>query len=308
MKVSFKYLLIGAFIASFLLISYIISISQQGKLKIVFCDVGQGDAAYIRTPDNHEIVIDGGPNDRINDCLGKYMDFWDRSIDMLILSHPQKDHMQGFISLLDRYKVEYFIAPPVGNQTQGYQDLLAVINRKHVAVKNAYRGDTIDIGEVHLSFLWPDKQWVAKTTSLSQCTGSCKAFGQGNVLGMATTDDLNDFSSYIHLKYGTFDALFTGDGDSKIQPQIMTLGDLTPIELLKFPHHGSKTGMLPEFLALIKPELAIISVGRNSYGHPNSVVLEMLSQQQIPFKRTDREGDMVVTSDGAKWAVEKGKN
>lgn len=304
-----KYLIIGGFFSSFLLLSYLITASDQGKLKVVFCDVGQGDAAYIRTPDNHDIVIDAGPNDRVLTCLGKYMPFYDRSIDMVILSHPQKDHLQGLISLLDRYSVDYFIAPPVGNETEGYSQLLDIVKRRQIRVRNAYRGEEIALGKVSLRFLWPDKQWVvANLTIQSFASAQDKFLASDSVLGLSTDNELNDFSSYTHLTYDTFDVLFTGDGDSRIQPEIMKWGSLSLVEILKFPHHGSKTGILSEFLEVIKPQIAIISVGKNSYGHPTQEALKLLKSFAVNVKRTDLDGDIIVTSDGKSWNLDTSKN
>lgn len=126
---------------------------------------------------------------------------------------------------------------------------------------------------------------------------------EGAVLGLSTDTELNSFSYYLHLQYGEFDALFTGDGDSKIQPEIMKTAELPNVEVLKFPHHGSKYGLLPEFLELIKPELAVVSVGKNSYGHPTKEALQLLESRSIKIKRTDIGGDVEVVSDGRNWRM-----
>src|SRR3989338_10871213 len=103
-----KNYIISLFIGIILLFSYIFSLSDN-KLHLIFCDVGQGDAIYIRMPDNSDLLIDGGPNDKVLSCLGKHMPFYDRTIDVVVLSHPQTDHLQGLISVIDRYNVGYFI-------------------------------------------------------------------------------------------------------------------------------------------------------------------------------------------------------
>src|SRR3972149_6329793 len=103
-----KYFLFGFLIGFILLTSYFFSL-PDGKLHIIFCDVGQGDAAYIRTPNNQDMLIDGGPDDKVLSCLGRHMPFYDRTIDVVVLTHPQKDHLQGLISVVERYTVKYFV-------------------------------------------------------------------------------------------------------------------------------------------------------------------------------------------------------
>lgn len=297
---------IGVIVILFL--AFVTSASSQndGKLRIYFCDVGQGDAAYIRFPDGEDMVIDGGPNKKILDCLGRYMPFYDREIDVVVLSHPQKDHMQGLIDVLDRYSVSFVVIGAEGNESLGYTQLVDVIRRRNIPLKQLYRGDEISMGEARIRVLWPTRQFVAANVPIDQCgnaTMKCSILENGAVLGLSTDEELNNFSYYMHLRYGEFDALFTGDGDSKIQPKIEALGGIPDVEVLKFPHHGSKKGISGEFLDLIGPELAVISVGKNSYGHPTKEALEILRNKDIRILRTDRDGDVVVESDGRRWEV-----
>lgn len=282
-----KYFLSGVVIGGILLFSFFLSL-PDGKLHVVFCNVGQGDAAYIRTPNNQDMLIDGGPDNKVLSCLGKYMPFYDRAIDLVLLTHPQKDHLQGLISVVERYTVKHFVIGVVGNETEGYRKLVEAIQKKKVPTRNLYLGDTFSLGSVKFSVLWPERSWVSDKS----------------VLGLSTDTGLNSFSYFLHLSYGSFDALFTGDGDSRIQPEIMRQANLPDIEVLKFPHHGSKTGILPEFLDKIHPELAVISVGKNSYGHPSKEAIELLSNRAIRIKRTDEDGNVEVISDGSTWKIE----
>lgn len=277
-----KYFLFGALIGGVLLFSFFFTL-PDGKLHVVFCNVGQGDAVYIRTPNNQDMLIDGGPDNKVLSCLGKYMPFYDRTIDVVVLTHPQKDHLQGLISVIERYTVKHFVIGVVGNETEGYQQLVEAIEKKKVPTKNLYSGDTFSLGSVKFSVLWPERNWVSSHTTLD--TG------------------LNSFSYFLHLSYGAFDALFTGDGDRQIQPEIMRQASLPDVEVLKFPHHGSKTGILPAFLDKVKPELAVISVGKNSYGHPSKEAIDLLKERSITIKRTDRDGNVEVESDGKNWKI-----
>src|SRR3989344_8210677 len=121
-KLRVGYLISGVATGLVLLFSFLGSL-PDGTLHIVFCDVGQGDAAYIRFPDGRDMVVDGGPNDRVIACLGRHMPFWDRHIDMVAMTHPQKDHMQGLIAVFERFDVDYFLRSDIGNTTEGYQRL-----------------------------------------------------------------------------------------------------------------------------------------------------------------------------------------
>ena len=109
-----------------------------------------------------DMVIDGGPDDRILQCLGKYMPFWDRHIDIVALSHPQKDHLQGLISVFNRYTVDYFMHSDIDNNSQGYLDLTSLIKAHHIPVELMTRGDVVRIGTTTLSMIWPSSEQIAK--------------------------------------------------------------------------------------------------------------------------------------------------
>jgi len=109
---------------------------------------------------------------------------------------------------------------------------------------------------------------------------------------MSTERKLNDFSLVFLLRWPKFTVLLMGDADSRVQEEIMVDNNLPKVNLLKFPHHGSKTGLREDFLALIKPKEAVISVGRNSYGHPTAEALELLDKYKVEIRRTDLEGDI----------------
>lgn len=296
-----KSFLLGASFGIILLFSLLFSLPDN-RLHLIFCDVGEGDAIYIRTSGNLDMLIDGGPNDQVLTCLGKHMPFYDRTIDIVALSHPQKDHLQGILSVIERYNVKYIVIGVEGNETEGYKRLLDGIAKKKIPVKHLYRGDSFSFGEVKLSVLWPEKQWVAD--NLSSHVDDLSYLSNPQVLGLSTIQDkINDFSFFIHLQYGSFDALFTGDGDDRVQSEVLKLGNLPDIEVVKVPHHGSKKAFLPLFLEKIRPEYAVISVGKNSYGHPTKEVIELLSNRAVKILRTDERGDIEVVSDGKNYSI-----
>lgn len=294
-----RHFIAGMLIGMILLYFYVYTL-PDGRLHLVFCNVGQGDAIYIRTPSNQDLLIDGGPDDKVLSCLGKNMPFYDRTIDVVILSHPQDDHLKGLLLVLARFKVKNFVVGVVGNETEGYQKLIGLLKEKNIPLKNLYTGDSFSLGQVKVSIFWPEKKWLA--ANLSSSLSDLSTLSNLPVLGLTTTrQELNDFSHILHLSFGSFDALFTGDADSHIQPEIMRLIDLPEVEVLKFPHHGSKYGALAEFLEKVSPELAVISVGKNPWGHPTEETLKLLNSKAIKIKRTDREGDIEVVSNGQTW-------
>lgn len=291
MKISKKHFGFGIFVGLALFFGFIFS-QPDGNLHVVFCDVGQGDAVYVRFPDGKDGLFDGGPlNNKVLSCLGKHMPFYDRTIEVVALSHAQADHFGGLIEVLKRYNVNLFLTSPIGNkEAKSYQRLVQLTKDKKVKVQNVYDGDVLDDGNVILASLWPQRAFIT------------------SMLGLHTThQDLNDFSLVFKLSYGDFDVLLTGDAEADILKKILTSNSLdlgtNPIEVLKVPHHGAKAGFSQEIVSQLKPKLAVISVGKNSYGHPSNKILEILRDYDIKILRTDEDGEIEVVSDGKKWWV-----
>jgi len=327
------YLITGIITGLLLLLSFFTTI-PDGKLHITFCDVGQGDGIYIRFPDGKDMVVDGGPGNKIISCLSRHMPFWDRSIDLALLTHPQKDHLTGLIAVLERYRVQYLMRSDVGNSTEGFDVLTKLVKQKNMTEKFVTTGEMITVGPSTLSILWPSKEQIVSmkpksNVTMQQCNNSSQT-PCSSVLGVTTGSNLNDASVVFFLSYGLFDALFPGDADSHVQPRMLSLrsaglsesisGKDGSIELFKVPHHGSKTGMTDAFLQQIsfvrgrlaklnsssqQKSLAVISVGKNSYGHPAPEIIEKLTSAGFQILRTDKDGDIEVISDGKEWEVKK---
>lgn len=297
---------VSGIVTGLMLVFSLLATLPDGKLHIVFCDVGQGDAAYIRFADGRDMLVDGGPNNKILQCLGNHMPFWDRTINMVLLTHPQRDHLQGLITVLDRYSVDYVVRSDVDNTTEGFRELLDIIKKKHIPVKLVTRGETIAVGATALSILWPSREQIAlfKRHSLA----SQESVLQNSVLGSQSQPDLNDGSIVFTLGYGSFDALFPGDADTRVEENYRSakLAD-DILEVLKVPHHGSRTGMSEDFIKKLHPRLAVVSVGKNSYGHPNADIINNLALTGSRLLRTDQEGDIEVVSDGGSWEVKARK-
>lgn len=301
-KIMFKlrigYLVSGILTGMILLFSFLTTL-PDGKLHIVFCDVGQGDATYVRFPDGRDMLVDGGPNDAVLSCLGKHMPFWDKTINLVVLTHPQKDHAGGLASVLARYNVEYFLKSNIGSEIESYTKLMDLISTKNTQVKLVEQGQMVTVGATSLLALWPSKSQLALGTRLNQLSEQL-----AQVKGASTDVELNDYSVVLWLRYGSFDALLPGDGDSHIQNNLALNAVATDgVELLKVPHHGSKTAMTSEFLDALKPKLAVISVGKNSYGHPAPETIDMLEHIGARVLRTDQAGDIEIISDGKNWKL-----
>ena len=166
--------------------------SYDDKLHIIVCDVGQGDAILIQL-ESSQILVDGGPNNQVMNCLAKFMPFWDREIEIVVMSHPQTDHYAGLIDVFGRYKVNYFLAPSVDNSTQGYKVLKDLIYSSQVQIVNPIDGMDIRLGEIRLDILNPSRQLLSSNLP-------AEASAKKGVLGAFTTKrDFNDFSIVFNL-------------------------------------------------------------------------------------------------------------
>lgn len=261
---------------------------NDNKLHLVFCNVGQGDGIYIRTPKGNDILIDGGPNETILNCLNNNMPFWDRDLELVILTHPHADHIIGLISVLKKYKVLSFATSPSSNSSDVYKELVRILKEKGIAEKILSKGDkfTSDDGII-LTTQWPYSS-LAKT-----------------VLGSKTEYfDQNDSSVVELLSFGKLKVLLPGDVSYSIENELAS--SIPSIDILKVSHHGSKTGTSKEFLEAIRPKLAVISVGKNNnYNFPASSTLELLKSFGIKTLRTDQNGEVEVVSDGEFWEVQE---
>lgn len=266
---------------------------NDGKLHLIVCDVGQGDGILIRTPNGSDILIDGGPDDSILDCLSNHMPFWDRDIEVMILTHPHADHLTGLISVLKRYKVMHYFTENLNSSSLVYRKLQDALAKNSLTAKFNFSGDRIDFTDkTSLLTVWPQKDWLEK-----QKLQDSQSLAKDN-----PSLDVNGFSVIELLSYGNFKALLTGDGGVLVEDKIAnTLGK---IDVLKVPHHGSKTGMSDYFLSEISPKLAIISVGaKNRYGHPSKIALDLLTKYNIKTLETDKNGEVEVISDGKSFRI-----
>lgn len=276
--------------------------TSGANLRIIACDVGQGDA-FLIVQGQSQILIDGGPNDKVIDCLDKYLSFLDRKIEVVILSHPQSDHLRGLIEVFKRFKVDTFVTTQVDSSSQDFGLLKSLVGSSGARVIYATRGSDVRLGLIYLDILSPTSEYFLDHAYK-------KSDVDDSVLGAYTTkDDLNEFSVVALITFGEFDALFTGDMNSEMSDVLaakLKNESSSNIEYIKIPHHGSKNGVSRELLAVSDPKVAVISVGKdNSYGHPHKDIIEMLRDRNIKVLRTDLMGDVVVETDGRNFWVEE---
>lgn len=254
----------------------------DGKLHVVFCDVGQGDAIYLRTPKGIDVLVDGGPNDAVLGCLSSHMPFWDRSIEMVFLTHPHADHLTGLISVLERYTVLSFNTEELINTTAGFTKLTETIRVNKIKSRYIGAGDTFRMKDgVSVKVLGPSRRFLQETSP------------------DRTIAEKREFASLVlKVSFGSFEVVLTGDSQREgLREGIERVGEA--VDVLQVPHHGSKTGLDADILTRIKPRFAVISVGKkNRYGHPNKETLKLLGDKDIKILRTDQNGEIEITSDG----------
>jgi competence protein ComEC len=254
------------------------------RLEIDFCKVGQGDATLVSWG-KYQMLVDGGPDNSVLSCLGENMAFWDRKIELVVLTHPESDHVTGLIEVIKRYKVERLIRSDVDNDTAEFREFMTVIGEKQIKVSKLSAGSKFKMGLVNFKVLHPFNK------------------------GQSFVKDLNEESIVLLGDYGNpasagkFTFLLTGDIGEKTEDVLRLTNKLEPVDVLKVGHHGSKFSSSAKFLEVVKPKLAVIEVGKNRFGHPSEEVLERLRKGGARIMRTDEDGAVKVISDGKNWWI-----
>ncbi len=244
-------------------------------LHVDFLDVGQGDSMFIQTYQGNHIVIDGGPTDKVLTELGKVMPFWDRTIDLLVLTHPDADHSAGFIDILKRYDVKKVMLTHVTAPTATDQNFLKLLEQEHAEKIYAHTGQR----------LWLDSATVFDVYYPAE--------GIENA-GLST----NNTGIVGKLTFGKTKILFTADDDKIVEDMIRQQFDLHA-DILKVGHHGSKYSNSLEFIQAVAPKFGVIEVGaHNTYGHPTAETLTNLQLNNVKVFRTDLDHTIQFVSDG----------
>lgn len=254
----------------------------NNNLKIVFFDVGQGDGIFIQTGEGHQILIDGGPSGKVVlEKLSQQVPFWDKTLDLIVLTHPDFDHLAGLNYVLDSYKIKNILWTGAIKESDVFQKWLEKIKIEGAKIFIAQKGQKIKAGKTNFYIFYPFEK----------------------IEGKAVKENSNDSSIVMKAVFGRTSALFTGDISKKIESQLLLRSDFPvnlSVDVLKISHHGSATANSKQFIGIVEPKTAVISCGKdNQFGFPQLAVLQILeSFGSINILRTDQIGDIEMVSDG----------
>lgn len=248
----------------------------QPELKAHFLDVGQGDSSLIVTPNGKTILIDGGKSTAGEKVVAYLKQAGISSIDLLVATHPDADHIGGLIDVLDQVEVEKVLDSGKSHTSQTYLDYLTLIDEKNIPFEVAEEGSSISLDS-------------ALTIKVLNSGSDAK--------------DNNESSVILKITYGQIDFLYTGDAEIQQEAEMVSKYNVEA-EVLKAGHHGSDTSTSQEFINEVQPEVSILSYGEgNSYGHPYSEIVNRLKAIGSDIYSTAVSGDIVVTTDGTSYDV-----
>lgn len=249
-------------------------VKKNENLEIYYFYVGQADCILIKNGDD-TMLIDAG-NNKDGKLICNYLknELGIKKINYLVGTHAHEDHIGGLDNVIKTFEVGQIYMPKKGTTTQTYTEILDAAEKKNVSIKSPKIGEKFNIGDAKCEVLFVDD----------------------------TTEELNNNSIVISMKYGNQKYLFTGDIEEIVENQI----DWDDVDVLKVAHHGSRTSTSKEFLSETKPEVAILSLGKdNEYGYPHSTTINKLNNINADVYRTDSDGTILLTSDGIKNTITK---
>ncbi len=269
----FKNKLWNYILYSLIAISILIETIPVNYLSINFVDVGQGDCTYIETKNKRSILIDGGGSENSDYDVGEkvllpyILDRGKSKIDLIIISHFHEDHMEGLLTIMENLKVGKIVIGPANEDTTLYKEFVSITKEKNIVVESVRAGDSIKIDDAKFEVLYPNKD-------------------------EKINENENNNSLVLKLKYYNTSMLFTGDMESEVEEKITSN---VKANILKVAHHGSKTSSEDTFIERVKPQIALIGVGKNNkFGHPNEEVLKRLEENSDIIFRTDICGEIMM--------------
>lgn len=280
-KVYFRwYILLSLILLSAVLWTVVLHENRKGVLKFEVLDIGQGDSLFIESPTGTQVLVDGGPNNNLSKQIGKVIPWYDRHIDMLVITNPDADHYEGFIKLLDKYSVDVVLEPGTTNKYEAYGFLENKIKEKNIPKIIVRKGEVVDLGGgAYIQILFPDR----------------------DVSGLSS----NDGSIVMKLVYGDTSVMLQGDSTAKIEEYLLnTQGGNLKSDILKAGHHGSRTSSSVGYVKAVSPKLVAASSGKNNdYGHPHKEVVDTMQKLNIPFLDTCNNGTIIFESDGKNFIL-----
>ena len=257
-----------------------LSIDPTNSLQVDVLNVGQGDAIYIRK-NNFDMLIDGGPDKSVLYELGKVMPFWDKEIDLLVVTHPHDDHVTGLPEVLRRYKVKNIYYSGATHTAPNYLEFLQEVRKQNIPMKIITKPENIGLtNDLQLNIFWPQEDFSNQKI-----------------------DNLNNTSIVCKLIYKNTGFLFMGDAEKVVEEKLLQENIDVSANVIKVGHHGSSTSSSADFLEKVNPQMALIPVGAgNTFGHPSLLVTHRLERLGITTYRTDLDGRIELVSDGEKIA------
>lgn len=239
-------------------------------------DVGQGDSLLLRV-NGYNVLIDSGPSSSLDELIFYLDNLKIKKIDYLIATHPHEDHIGNMNEIIEKYDIVSFYSPKITSNTKTFEDMILALKYKSLKINVPKFGDTISLG---------------KNASLTFYTDD-------NI----ETDNLNNYSPLIKIKYKNFSILSSSDAEKEIEEYILKKNVNLSADVFKAGHHGSKTSNSKEFLEAISPKFALVSLSKiNSYGHPSEEVLERFKLLNITPVFT-YNGTIVITSNGSTFEI-----
>ncbi len=250
------------------------------KLHIHVFETDEGDAMLIKTPEGHFITIDGGINRTAISSFFREKWFWDRKIDLLILTHPDSDHINGAYELLQSFAVEKILFTGVQKDQEIYKNFISLAKEKNIPMVFADQWSDIQAGSVFLDTVYPLTSLAEKTVEAS-----------------------NNTSIIFQLRYFNFEMLFTGDIEADKEKILLTNGTPLKSDVLKVAHHGSNTSSSLPFLKSVQPKSAIFSVGQKTrFPHPAPAIVQRFTDLQIPTWNT-KNGEVEIVVDADQFCI-----
>lgn len=237
----------------------------------------------------YEVLIDGGSSEKVLECLSRNMPFFDRTLEVIVATHPDKDHIGGLIHVMNTYKIDQIITNGQESETQVYKTLVETYKKLNIREFHPKKGEVFLGGPLTWTTIWT----YEKNEENSDVRGK-------NVSKTGTKKESTNANSLtLRLEFGGFSALFTGDLEIPQEKMLISSGKLLPVTVLKIGHHGSNNSTSEDFLEKLHPHIALLGVGKkNGYGHPSSRVLQLLEKYQIKTFRTDVDGEIELETDG----------
>ncbi|MEK7209402.1 MAG: MBL fold metallo-hydrolase [Patescibacteria group bacterium] len=275
-----KKFILGVLMFLIVLIFWFVLERENQIAQVVFLDVGQGDSQLVLLPGDVQILIDAGPSASISAKLSQYLPFYDKDIELAILTHPHADHLRGFISVFKNYNIKNFMFAGANYESRVYADFMAALKSEGAKVYLARAGDIVSFVKHQVS----DKGVGRPLLHILSPAGSSlsKSF-----------KGIHDSMVVSQLNLADKKFLLMGDAEAELESALIASNAILDVDILKIGHHGSKTSTSEKLLQAAQPEEAVIQVGRNSYGHPTSIVLDRLVRFGVKIFRNDQIGDVV---------------